>query len=361
MSSGRRAENAINSTLPFQEVLSVELTEVSDDEAPVCAQWNDEPHPGLSGKSAWNVMPGGETTHVRFYGGRYWRPMSAFASLGEPRGDPVCALDFAVAVGEGRHKRGLPLVNLKGNRYGSDSDYFDTLSASDRALAIQTVESALGDLLVVDGLVYERCLEPMIVMKIAAFDVHLHDRGTVTVAEVLRIATDLPSPSEIERVEIFPVHRFREALGKSRRANATKNQLRDMLSQSNAAKEPVLLSEYFLDEANAAVSDCAIKLRQFLSILESKRDVKLPFSNRGKIRLVCDLGDTLDDLPNESALDAVETLGMRYLELYGEQREWTCPEQVILKQAIAAAATRTVNLAIDFDKNKTVGPQSWRP
>lgn len=349
--SGRKKGNTLNSTLPFQEKIAVDVRVTTDEEAPIVAEWDDTPPTGTSNGAVWVAHPGAEREHVRSVGNAFWRPLRSSEVKDDGCGDPISVGDFIRASEEGGHKGGFPPAEMTGRKYFGAADYFETVDFTDRNWQVKAVAAAAVDLLVVDGTLYQRCIEPMIVLRSALFQVETNGRPLGYMGEVMRIVnrprTDTSQAGRqsyegFERADTFPLHMFREALIRSRRKNATNQRVKDMLNEMNAAKQPILSGDYFLDPANAAASDCAIKLRQFLAVIEKDRDTILPVSDTQKMRIVCDLSDALDAMPSGEAMDIVEAAGQEYLDRYEVDRAFNHPEQVFLKQAIKAAAERPI-------------------
>ena len=346
--SGRKKGNSINSTLPFQEIIEVDIPVVGDEEAPVVAEWDDTPPVGTSPRSSgWTIRPGEEREHVRFFDDAYWRPLRDHEITGSEGGHPISAGDFARTVGEGKHRSVFPVFELTGRKFFPPEQYFETVDFSKRRQHAPLVEKAASDLLIVDGVVYGRCIEPMILVLMTTFQ-RERQPGTMMgySGHVVRIVNRPQDDYWFTRAEAYPMHRFREALSKARRLNVTTLRVKEEVNEFNAKKQPVLSGEYFLRSENAPISDCAIKLRQFLSVIERNREAMLPLSDTTKLRLYCGLRDALEEMPSDRAMDVVETLGQEYIDLYEVDREHNHTEQIFLKKAMRAASERPVELMI---------------
>ncbi|MCV9964619.1 hypothetical protein OIU34_22265 [Pararhizobium sp. BT-229] len=346
--SGRKKGNSINSTLPFQEMIEVDIPVVGDEEAPVVAEWDDTPPVGTSPRSSgWTVRPGEEREHVRLFDDAYWRPLRNHEISGTEDGHPISAGEFTRIVGEGRHRSVFPVFELTGRKFFPPERYFETVDFSARRKHAPLVQRAAADLLIVDGVVYGRCIEPMILVSMATFDLEWRP-GTVMgyTGYVMRIVNRPQDDYWFTRAESYPMHSFREALGKARRLNATHTRVKDDVNEFNLKKQPVLSGDYFLRPENAPISDCGIKLRQFLAVIERDRETMLPLSDTAKLKLYCGLREALDDMPSDRAMDTVETLGHEYIARYEEDREHNHPEQIFLKKAMKAASERPVELMI---------------
>ncbi|MCS4088947.1 hypothetical protein [Rhizobium sp. BK176] len=355
--TGRKEGNRLNSTLPFQEKVAVDLEVRSAEEAPVVAEWDDTPPKGLSQKSGWTILPGAEREHVRYFAGAYWRPLRRSEVLEGADGQPIAIGEFSDSVEAGTHSSGFPKVELTGRKFFGPSSYFQTVDFTDRAKHVQLVEEAAKDILLVDGIVYQRCIEPMIVQRMATFDFHNEalDRVVGYSGEVLRIVNRPPTDTSetaarmywhMQIADTYPLHMFKEALGRSRRQNATNRRTKDMLNEFNLRKQPTLSGDYFLEPENARVADCAVKLRQFLVVVAQDRETFLPVSDTRKMRLYCDLSEALAEMPSERAMDVIERAGREYLDHYEVDREVNHPEQVYLKKAMRAAEERSIDLPI---------------
>jgi hypothetical protein len=341
--NGRKSGNSINSTVTFHEIVEIGVTAVSDDDAPIAAEWNDEPPEGFNSKAIWSVADGAERQHVRYHDGAYWRPIQTVSALGQGDGTPVGVNDFLVAAQEGSLLSGFPAPEKRGSKLGSDTAYFERVSASNRRIALADIREAARNVLFVDGVVYERCLEPMVaivagtVTRATAHCVASHHH-----AAALRIITGPCFDKPLENFEIHPIQGFREAFFQAKRLCSSKDNIRETMTLINERKQPVLHSDYLRDRANLPMSECAIRLRQFLSDLTTNKDKMLQPGDRTKLRLFCGLSDALERLPSDDAFDEIETLGNEYLERYEEVREYYAIGQANLKKAIAAAVARPV-------------------
>ena len=344
--SGRKKGNSINSTLPFQELIEVDIPVVADEEAPVVAEWDDTPPAGASPRSGWTIRPGEEREHVRYFDDAYWRPLKNYEIVGGEDGNPISAGVFTRIVGEGKHHSVFPVFELTGRKFFPPEQYFQTVEFNGSMKHAHLVQEAAGDLLIVDDCVYGRCIEPMILVFMTTFDRERLGAVMGYSGHVVRIVNRPQDDYRFTSADTYPLHMFREALGKARRLNATSNRTKDEANEFNLRKQPVLTGDYFLDPENAPISDCAIKLRQFLAVIEKDRDAMLPLSDTVKMRLYCGLRDALDEMPSDRAMDAVETLGQKYINRYEVDREHNHPEQVFLKKAMKAASERPVVLMV---------------
>lgn len=345
--SGRKKGNSINSTLPFQEMVAVDIPAVSAEEAPVVAAWDDTPPAELLPKSGWSIRPGEEREHVRFFDNAYWRPLRAYEITGSEDGRPISVGEFTRIAGEGRHASVFPVFELTDRKFFPPEQYFETVDFSAKRKHALMVEKSAADLLFVGGVVYGRCLEPMVLVSMVTLQ-RQWVNGTVMgfSGDAIRIVNRPQDDYWFTRADAYPLHRFREALGKARRLNATRARVKDELNELNMKKQPVLSGDYFLQSGNAPLSDCAIKLRQFLAVIEREREMMLPLADTFKMRLYCGLREALEDMPSDRAMDAVESLGQEYIDRYEVDREHNHPEQVFLKKAMKAASERPVELMI---------------
>jgi hypothetical protein len=353
--SGRKKGNSLNSTLPFQEKVPVDIEVRSGEEAPVVAEWDDTPPEGLSERSGWTILPGAEREYVRNFADGYWRPLRRSEVVPGADGCPISVREFSDSIEAGTHASGFPTVELTGRKFFGASSYFETVDFTDRAKHVRLVEEAAKDILLVDGVVYQLCIEPMVVQRLTTFDFHNVNLGQMVAysGEVLRIVNRPPTDTSeaaarmyrhFKTADTYPLHRFKEALGRTRRQNATHMRTRDLLSEFNARKQPMLSGDYFLDPENARVADCAIKLRQFLVVVAQDRETYLPVSDTRKMRLYCDLAEALAEMPSDRAMDVIERAGREYLDHYEVDRAVNHPEQGYLKKAMQAAAERSIDL-----------------
>jgi hypothetical protein len=345
--SGRKKGNSINSTIAFQEMIEVDVPAVGDEDAPIVAEWDDTPPVETSLKSGWSVFPGEEREHVRFFGESYWRPLRVHEVAGGNDGLPITVGDFMTIAGGGGQRSVFPSYEITDRRFFAATQYFETVEHSERMKQVAFVRNAATDLLFVDGTVYSKCIEPMILVSMMFFEREWEPGRKLNFqGDVLRIVNRPQEGYQFIASETYPLHRFNEALGRSRKQNASRNRVKEVLNDLNAAKRPNRLGDYFLRPENASVSDCAIKLRQFLAVIDDKRQEMLPVADTTKMRLYCDLRDALAEMPAEHAMEVVEAAGSDYIRLYQVDRESNHQEQIFLKRAMKAASERPVELLI---------------
>lgn len=339
--TGRKSGNNINSSLSFQEMLDIEVEAVSRDECPMVASWDDLPPSMCTGRS-WQIGEGAEREHVRLYKGDYWRPVR-WNEVSERRDAHTVDLsEFAPLVKGGMHKGVFPIVRLTPKKFISSNDYFENVSVSNRRLAVSKVEEAVGNLLFVDGSVYTRCLEPIVLAMSLSFE----PAGFFQLGGVLRIVNRITDLTVFREAVAFPLGEYKEALRSVRRQNSFRGNLKQQLDTFNLGKQPELSYDFPLAAEDVAASRCAVKLRQFLSALEAERKLLLPLDDTVKLRMYCDLRDALEAMPSEAAMDTVETVGQAYLARYVVGYPNMQHGDGFLREAVTLASERTVDLVV---------------
>ena len=374
LANGRKAENRINSSLPFQELLTVELVEIDAYEAPITALWDDTAPPSMSSAFEWGPAHG-EAEHVRCRDDVYWRPLRRYELDDLPRAPrhsdsqeekvryfaqreryaaeaDISHLDvseFFTKARTGAIGNVLPRQDeLNSRKFMSAEEYFESVRFSFRDKVAKPIFEAAKNLVVIDGMMYVRCLEPCYaVMPVtfqgpAVYD-GVRQPGNHVYSErgsALRIVTGMDRLRNLADTQLFPLQNFKNPIQYARRLNAIRRQVREFLNETNAARVPQLMSDHFNEPDNAFVSEAGAKLNQFLALQQAAW--VNPLEDTGKLRLFCDLKEAAADFPSEKALELLETSGAEWLEAHAPVDEWNHPETEALRSAVDAVTQRPV-------------------
>jgi hypothetical protein len=344
---GRRAGKKVNVAHHFLESLRLDVPVFSGHEVPVVVEWDDRPEPrNMSNNEYWgsdDVAVGAE--HVRALDGKFFRPLR-FKDMGRPGDiDMIEVGKFIDAIPNGEVNGFLHLPKLQeGKRVPADV-HFETVQGSGREAVVRPIREVASRLIVVDGTVYIRCEEPFICVWGANFaEVSRREPGAYWRGGVSRIVTAMPVPQALSPMELIPVQRFKEALTRTRRLNVANVRNKQALDERNVGQRPRLDADFYSDPDRLAASECRIQLRSFLHLISNRRDVILPLSDLRKLRLFTQLAGALDALPEDDAMQTVETAGTEWLDVYGAYNELHDPEESALRAAVEIAGSRPVHV-----------------
>ncbi|MDW9481163.1 hypothetical protein GOB57_21185 [Sinorhizobium meliloti] len=127
--------------------------------------------------------------------------------------------------------------------------------------------------------------------------------------------------------------------------NAANTYNKPALEEHNLGQMPRLDAAWYSDPDRLAASECRIQVRSFIHSISSRRDVVLPLTDLRKLRLFTELAAAVDGLPDDAAMQAIESAGAEWLETYGPYRELRDPEESALRAAVAVAGSRPVHVA----------------
>ncbi|MCS4089221.1 hypothetical protein [Rhizobium sp. BK176] len=353
--AGIRKGNQVRSTLLFHELVDVDVHDVDGTSAPIALTWRDDPPPSILGAAAWVVEVGAEMQHVRYFEGQFWRPLETRKAIGRGDGRAITCREFFEAVESGLHRAVFPLPPERPARFDRDTEYFGSIISTNRGRSAAAVNSAASRLLVVDGYVYEKAIEPYVILAGARFATPVRD-GVVKHAHcaIIRVVAFEYDGSALERCETYPIQRFDEAVAKTKMLTAgSRKEQMEALTTYNLTRNPVIELDLLNYPASAVVSECRLRLREFLS--GQATAPKFLSADRTELRLLCDLHDALESLPDEASLAAVETLGKRFIESYEEARQFPDDGLSLLRAAIAAAEDRPIQLNTDIFSHLTDG------
>ncbi|MCZ7860748.1 hypothetical protein O9X98_04960 [Agrobacterium salinitolerans] len=348
---GRRAGKKISAAHNFLETIHLEVPVFADHDAPVVVAWNDLPEPqGMRPQGYWGpdeIALEAMAEHVRVSEGKFFRPLR-FREMGRPYdGDRVNIRQFVDAISSGLAEGFLKLPKLRqdGKRVPADV-HFETVQDTAREAVVRPIREAASRLIVVDGMVYVRCEEPFICVWGASFE-GFSARGARAYwnGGVAKVATSMPSPQALSPMELYPVQRFREAMIRTRRINASNGYNKQALEQYNLGQMPRVDTEWYADPDRSLAAECRIQVRSFIHSISSRRDVILPLTDLRKLRLFTELAGALDALPDDGAMQTIENAGTEWLETYGAYRELHDPEEAALRAAVEIAASRPVHMA----------------
>nr|WP_250807134.1 hypothetical protein [Neorhizobium tomejilense] len=346
---GRRAGKKISAAHHFLEDLRLELPVFDDSDAPVAVEWEDPPPPRhMFQRDYWGEddIPLG-VEHVRILEGKFFRPLR-FKDLGHQKDiDAVSSGQFIGAAGIGLEGGFLKLPKLQEGKKTSADIHFETVHSSGREAVVRPILEAVSKLIVVGGMVYIRCEEPFICVWNASFDTDRTRPGPATFwrGAVARVVTSMPARQVLISMELFPVQRFREAVIRTKRMNVANAHNKQALEDFNARQAPRMNPDSYYHPDQLAASECRIWVRTFLHSVGDRRDAVLPLSDTRKLRLYYELANALEALPDEAAMQAIESAGNEWLDTYGPYRELHDLEEEALRQAVEIAGNRPVHVA----------------
>lgn len=348
---GKVAGARISSSVGFVEVVPFDIPVLASDDAPVVAEWDDAA-PEYIGVQE---VPFVGMEHVRIQAGQYWRPVRAYeiaSVLPNPLGmvdarDLDRTLSKSAVIGLAKHQN----PNTRKNRV--PADHFGSVEKTGRDFAVREVGKYLSRFRVIDGLVYERCGQPVVLLSEGRFEAPEGDdvfrRNNITNRNyrhwrnhLLRVTTMDRVPSATYPDVLFTLGSFKEALKRVRRMSVNATMEKGAINTYNEARRPRLAEGYMADEFHARAEECAMCLRYFIARVEARQSELLPAGDHERLRLYCDLAASVDLFPEAEAFDIVETAGRAYLERYEEYVEHLHPEQRALKRAVALAENRPV-------------------
>jgi hypothetical protein len=341
----------VSSSVGFVEVIPFDIPAIDGDAAPIVAEWDDAA-PEYVGVQE---VPFVGMEHVRIQAGKYWRPARAYeiASGLPDHLAMVDVRDFSRSLAKsaviGLEKQQNP--NASKNRV--PAAHFANLDRTSKDFSVRAVGKYLSRFRVIDGLVYEQCGQPVVLLSEVRFEAAIGDdvfrRNRITNPNykhwrnnLLRVMTMDRVPSLIHPDLLFTLGNFKDALKRVRRMNISATIEKDAINAFNEARRPRLGEGYMVDEYNARAEECGMYLRYFVARLEANQAELLPAGDHQRLRLFCDLAAAIDLLPEPEGFDVVESAGREYLERYEEYYTHTHPEQQALKKAIVLAENRPV-------------------
>lgn len=200
-------------TKPAFEIVEFDISEATRDQAPIAIAWNDKP--GSVNQARWGPFPEGGNTHTRWFCGHHWRPLLDAPFTGQSADCQVVTADYLASLARSK----TPYTPCLGNNYLNapkpprdlpeecPDEALNSVVGSSRDVAIALCHKALMHMLVVDGEVYERCHEPMLVTH----EERHPDTGDLISPTVLRVITDeqdigrkrFRSPDDVNPVTAF--------------------------------------------------------------------------------------------------------------------------------------------------------------
>lgn len=197
------------------EIVDIPIRTEDPEDAPVAISWNDLPDKIQYAK--WGAHERNGDGHTRWFADRHWRPVLAAGSQSAWQTDN---LDLSTL--SSLSTSATPYHQLLGNFHldnpkppkNRPTDVTDEILANvigdSRNYAIEQCRAALSKLLLVDGIVYAPCHEPMVVTTRV-----IRLNGAETKLDSLRIITDADTIDAKMRDslhKVSPVTRFEEML-----------------------------------------------------------------------------------------------------------------------------------------------------
>jgi hypothetical protein len=366
--SGRKDGGKINSSLMFQELVSLEIAELSNAEAPVVAKWDDSITPNLDNAEAFEPFHG-RFAYIRKTDDAYWCPLRQFDLKNRPakpirmdfgaaklyykalhdfivHADPnlVTYEEFAARAKDGRVGSVLPIQrDLTSAAFRKPEEYFSEVRSTYRQDQIRPHANATRSLAVINGYVYRKCDEPFVALT----KIGISSKFEKDDVMALRIVTRFSDHDRPGYSRFYPLQLFHDALIVARRLNAGlgNRNIKHEIYQLNESRRPELFGDYYADPDSDHISNATLKLREFLTVQE--RDWAYPLDDTIKLRLYCDLKEALLKMPSDEALDTLEVAGGEWLKLYAGAMGSASTR---LKQAVEAASMRSVGITASRDQ-----------
>lgn len=202
---------------PAFEIVDFDVAAATTDEAPIAVRWNDRPHPEqIEGWDHWNETGDG---HTRWFGGCHWKPL---LDTRKSHSGPLPVLDFDTL--EALSKSPQPAARFLGNWSFANlnpprnrpedcpDEVLRKVVGDTRNDAIKSVKEELSKLLFVDGVAYEACHEPRIVMIQAIVGDPETNRSAVTTRSMRIVADELVIRMAVadDPDRVVPVTRFED-------------------------------------------------------------------------------------------------------------------------------------------------------
>lgn len=247
--SGRKKGNLRTATAKTYETVEIDVPVVDPDMAPVAVEWDHalpddiRIDPGL-----WRGVPVDGTQHVRFFEGAYYERVEL--RLDNPPFDRACGFlgcdDLAIRDRDLPEIEVFGLRTLIGKSWRKDVDRtdndalseYDTVRGTQRSKVRQAIIDEASTLILVDGTVYRKCAEPVVL----AVGVYFHDgagargRGVVLlVSPEHRAATRAQNIGNARR---YTIGEFSKAIAYARRVNAPIGELAARANDENAKRRP---------------------------------------------------------------------------------------------------------------------------
>lgn len=351
---GKVNEQTNCSNVGFVTTVAIEVVSLDGGEAPVLAEWDDEGPKYIDTPQ----HPYMERDHVRFHGGKYWRPVRGF-EIAQGFRNPfgvVDAKDLAAAAASSNLLAIADHQNAKTKRGRAPQDHFERVDRNDFDHVLKKVRCHFDGYRVVEGIVYRECGQPVIEVgnerfkipkESEAFEKHTmeHRHGRTWSNRIVRILTFDKVGPKTPLGTLFPIGDFDSALKKARVANGSNPIEKDSANEFNANRRPRLGPGYLADAATHRETDeCALHLRYFVKLVSENRGKLLPVGDYERMRLFCDLSEAADIFPDPSAYELLEETGRTYIERYWEYAAHVHPELEALKRAVDLAEARPVFL-----------------
>lgn len=233
-------------------LVEFDMQDLSDDDVPVVLRWNPNfagiDFPNSSAKNAIGPSPQDKPMHVRKFGESFFKPLMRNPHVNAVRvsqhgeeADFLTGQSVAEMLsrfddgGVFTHTMPGETFQRRLRKNGGDglSD-FETVERHDLNQKVAAIRDRLRKYLLVDGVFYERCPEPVIV--VFTTDVEI-DGGRQTGAFAL-VTTDPHLLTQVDkRAEVFQMEDCRAAVAKAQRSNSSREN-KDVLNRANECMMP---------------------------------------------------------------------------------------------------------------------------
>lgn len=289
------------------DVATVELPFASDDEAPVVVSWFDGDMLARAPDKVRTDIAADGMQHVRLYEGRYWKPFIAQAIWAIDGNPQFSFADFESLVRTGYCTAQLSVPRDVKSLAGDPFHGFSSVSFTDRAQKIRTIEKVAAQFLVVDGMMYALAVEPRIVVRFSTR--YINDRGYP--GHLLDIVTD-PDLVLDGATALFPVDRFNEAVSYAKRKNA--HLLRkEAFNEANRNRCPTISYPDGVEIPDSLPSLIETHARSAAVTLEK---VGFGSMNTATVREYANLRDGIELLPADEGIDMIEDAANRMISLH---------------------------------------------
>lgn len=296
--SGFKTGNQTRSMKEFHERVPVLIKNADDLEAPVAATWNDVIEA---------VYPYFQTTsrHVRVHEGRFYRPL-----MNSAESTPVSAAEFSHNAANASDKV-FPAsqdANWAGSHFTGEGSHYEQIYGSGRQSALKRALEFADRLLVVDGVMYERCEAPHIVIApFVSYDgPAVHGRRVLHTDASKNLAI---TTNKFPVSATHPVHHideYKTLMTKCRVANGRLPEIEKERSKLvNEALSPIITPEgdaYFPSRVDLGLRALAARMTKFMNEIWGKvHDI-----DREIMNAYFDIFESVERLPDENAYAVIE-------------------------------------------------------
>ncbi len=291
VANGRRG-----SVRTVNEIVEMEITSKTANEAPIAVTWDDMPDPVQ--EKDWGAYDNSAPGHTRWFADKHWRPLLDMRpEVGSGPGRPpvdVITLD-AIAMSDTPYQpylgnMGWASASPKVRIEDCPPDVLEAVVDGQRDQAIADCKKALDRLLVIEGTVYQACIEPKAVI--------IRDRLGKS-APFIRNTTDerdVDTVMEDEPDNVVPLTRFERLCDLWRLFDRTG------MSAINQRRRPEILIPESIDEDAYLLESANVKVRRFLS---EQGGITLDAATLGQLKAVVAIREAISIHDTEDMFDAL--------------------------------------------------------